>query len=129
MHVDGGMCFEEFASRLRKSCTSQKASFFFRHGGSSFVHCVFYHLLHVQKNHKNGTRNPFPSFWKAKMGPRALLRIREAHFGQAGVLSLSVVPSVSVEGAMECQLRVNDVFCAVCLCAARCGLPSLCNSK
>ena len=31
------------------------------------------------------------------------------------MLSVSVVLSVSGEGAMECQMRVSDVFCAVSL--------------
>ena len=31
------------------------------------------------------------------------------------VCCLSVVPSVSVESTLECQMRVNDMFCAVSL--------------
>ena len=31
------------------------------------------------------------------------------------MLSVSVVLSVSVEGATECRMHVNDVFCAVSL--------------
>ena len=36
-------------------------------------------------------------------------------FLHEAVLSVSVVPSVSVESAMESQLRVNEVFCAASL--------------
>ena len=38
---------------------------------------------------------------------------RKAHLGKAGVLPVSVVLSVSVEGTMLCHMRVDDVFCAV----------------
>ena len=38
---------------------------------------------------------------------------QESIFGQAGVLSVSVV--LSVECAMECRMRVNGLFCAVSL--------------
>ena len=40
------------------------------------------------------------------------------------MLSVSVVLSATVESAIECHMRVNDV-----LYAARCGLSSLCYSK
>ena len=95
-----------------------------------------YHLRHVQKKKAPG---PIFVFWQVKMGARALLRIPGAHFGWEGVLSVSIVLSVSVEGAMgvgcvsvegamgvgcvcvTCFLRcVFERHDAVChLCAAR----------
>ena len=54
------------------------------------VHCVFYHCAARSLKH----------------GPPTL---------HEAVLSVSVVPSVSVESAMESQLPVNEVFCAASL--------------
>ena len=43
---------------------------------------------------------------------------------------LSLVPSVSVERAMECQMTcLMKCFFALCFSAVRCGLPCLCYSK
>ena len=47
------------------------------------------------------------------------------------MLPVSVVLSVSVETAMKCQMRVNDVLCAVSFewhnhrCLVDCGKPSV----
>ena len=41
--------------------------------------------------------------------------MREAHSGLVSVLLVCVVLSSTVESAMECQIGVKDVFCAVSL--------------
>ena len=48
------------------------------------------------------------------MGPQRF-EDRGANLGWESVLSVSVVLTVFVESAMECQLRVNEVFCTVSL--------------
>ena len=60
------------------------------------LHSVFYHLRDTGEN-----------------GPPALLTIAGGTIsGRQVCLSVSVVVSVSVETAMECQMRDNVVFCA-----------------
>ena len=58
-----------------------------------------------------------PSFGSlgSENGPLGTFEDQGAHLVYAGVLSLSVVLSVSVKHDVECQVRVNDVFYAVSL--------------
>ena len=77
---------------------------------------VFSTICRTSMKTVEGTRAPFFRFFgEVKNGPPALLRIKEPRFGRTSVLSVSVVFFVSVESAMECRMRVNDVFCAVSL--------------
>ena len=74
---------------------------------------VFFYLLRDVQKHVMGP-GAYLRVWEVKMALQALLRIRNAHFA-VGRCCLCVVLPVSVEDAMNCQMRVNDVFCAVSL--------------
>ena len=67
-----------------------KMYLFSKNGPAYFYNVLFSHLRHVQKM----GQIPAQLEWES-------------------VLSEPVVLSVSVESAMECQMRVNDMFCAV----------------
>ena len=97
----------EFASRAQEQHIPPTC-IFFQKPFLLFLHCVFHHLRHVQKQRPWG---PF-SFFRSGNESLALSKSK-APCGREGVWSVSVVLSVSVEGAMECQMRVNDVFCTI----------------
>ena len=103
------MCILLRESALRRNAYFSKFRF------PSFLQCVFYHLRHGrQKITSQGARNQ--GFWdllahSGVQGARNFLfgmRHKIAVFYH--VLSVSVVPSVSVESAMESNEVLNDVF-------------------
>ena len=108
MHVVQGMRFEDSACCQRKSARCKNA-FIFQNGPPHF-YTLFSTTCGTLKKLGVG---PIFGFLRSESGLLALFRIREAHFERVGVLSVSVVLPVSVESAMECQIRVSDVFCAV----------------
>ena len=87
----------------------------------SFLHCVFYHLRHGRQKKKMRPGSRFQGFWDF-LGHFEVQGARNCWFGMrhkiAGfchVLSVSVVPSVSVERAMESNDVVMTCFGAVSL--------------
>ena len=126
---------EECASSLWEKCTSQQCIFLFFELSSPliFEHCVFYYLRHGRQKKNNEPRGPFSRFF-GTLWP--ILRLRGPEIfgtGMCGrtagfyhVLSVSVVPSVSVESAMErqmtclvkcflrCVFERYDAVCQVC---------------
>ena len=55
-------------------------------------------------------QGPFSGFRESKKGLPALWRIREAHFGLAGVLSVSVETAMECQSACLCRLRTHGPF-------------------
>ena len=95
----------QFVSYFRKTVHSNNMHLFFF---SKMVSLQFYTGFSAICGtfEKQG---PFWVVWEVEMEPRVLF-IKDqkgAHFGKVGALS------ASVQSATECQMRVNDVICAM----------------
>ena len=94
-----------------EQCTSQTCISSFKKMGPLIFRQCFSCICGTFKK-KIGSGNPFQVFWEVKNGPRGPFEDQGPISGRH-VLSVSVV--LSVEAAMECHARDNDVFCAVSL--------------
>ena len=115
LHVVQGMCFEEFACHHRKVALRTNASIF--QNWTLHLLCLFSAICGMFKETKLASGPIFGFFQKWKCVRRHFWGHGAGggggNLGVLGVLRVSVMLSVSVESAMECWIRDNDVFCAV----------------